>query len=94
MRPSASPLECRHGRLEAVGAGGSSAPKAKQPPAGLHGGRREEGQREGRMEGREGAEEKFGSEKQRFCSAGACISDRDWVTGRQDWFLARGRGIP
>ena len=45
LRPSASPPECRHGRLEAVGAGGSPAPKAKQPPAGLHGGRREEGWR-------------------------------------------------
>ena len=33
--------------LEAAGAGGSPALQAKQPPAGLHGGRREEGGKRG-----------------------------------------------
>ena len=40
----------------------------------------------------ERAEEKFDSEKQRFCSAGACISDRDWVADREREEKGRKKG--
>ena len=78
LHPPASPPECRHGRFGTVGAGGSPAPQSEaQPPAGLHGSRKEEeGEGGGRREAR----------------VRKIVPLPSWAAGKQDWFLARDRG--
>ena len=60
------------------GGGRQSRPQSEaQPPAGLHGGRKEEGRERG---------------SKREVRVRKIVSLPSWAAGKQDWFLARDRG--
>ena len=60
------------------GGGRQSRPQSEaQPPAGLHGGRKEEGRERG---------------SRREVRVRKIVSLPSWAAGKQDWFLARDRG--
>ena len=77
MLAPASPPEYRHGRLWAVGAGGSPAPERSTAA------RRAAWWQESGRRGERGQKRRAGQKN--------CVS-AIWAAGKQDWFLVRDRG--